>query len=321
MATRFYLPSTGTIDVIPSFGAGWTTTGAIRLPCFPFKKGTAMTTLSFADANNANLDALLIQYISPCMEAQTLSSQSIALQIRALERIANNNLFTSLMVRVVSEDGTVVRGTPLALTRDTLETTTTLVNRRLLVASSIQVVAQEGDRLVIEIGAGGDPANTGGADHDFSFRVGDAAASDLAADDASTLDNNPYVEFGGNITFRSILTLRTHSGYKYFNVFSLNAGGQQENECTQSEYIALGQPNNINPTIANAVWKYSYERLAFSTGNSLLANDEYGNVENRYFYVKRTGYRGMSVPLTMVNAHGQLTSAGKTIVENPLNSE
>ena len=205
MATRFYLPSSGTAPVTPSYDAGWEDTSiAVRLNATTYKESTAMTTVSFADATNTNKDILFRQYITPPIVAQTIAAQTLKFQIRGAERIAGNNMFTAIGARVVSNDGITVVGTLLAVTKDGLEVdaSTTLENR-LFSATTTQVIANEGDRIVIEIGTGGDPANTGGADHDSDLRIGDVAASDLAEDDTTTTDNNPWVEFT-TLTMRNV---------------------------------------------------------------------------------------------------------------------
>mgnify|MGYP001595625475 CR=1 FL=1 len=205
MATRFYLPSSGTTLITPAYDTGWEDTSiAARLYTKTYKENSAMTTISFADATNTLKDILFRQYITPPIVAQTIAAQTLKFQIRGAERIAGNNMFTAIGARVVSNDGITVVGTLLAVTKDGLEVdaSTTLENR-LFSATTTQVIANEGDRIVIEIGTGGDPANTGGADHDSDLRIGDVAVSDLAENDTAITDDNPWVEFT-TLTMRNV---------------------------------------------------------------------------------------------------------------------
>ena len=204
MATRFYLPSSGTATVSPTFNIGWEDTSiATRLPAFTYKKSTTMTTVSFLDADKTNRDVLFRQYITPPLVAQTIASQTIKFQIRGSENHTGNNMFTALHVRAVNNAGSADIGTILALTRDATEVVLTTLTNRLFSATSTALTVSEGDRLVFEIGTGGDPAATSNG-HDCDLRIGDAAASDLAEDDTSTLDNNPWIEFVTGVTMRFV---------------------------------------------------------------------------------------------------------------------
>ena len=60
------------------------------------------------------------QFVSAPLAAQTLGAQTVKLQIRGYERLANNNMFVAMGMRVLSPTG-AVRGTVLAVTRDATE--------------------------------------------------------------------------------------------------------------------------------------------------------------------------------------------------------
>ena len=204
MATRFYLPSSGSAEVAVTPSASWgdTTQAESAKACVTAKIASALTTITSDDNNNADLDVLKQQYVSDPIAAQTLSAQTIKYQIRASEVDAGFNLFTAIGIRVVSNDGSSVVGTVIDVTRDGLELAVGTLTNRQFSATSGAVSASDGDRIVIELGAGGDPA--GGGDHDFSLRIGDAAGADLAEDDTSTTDNDPWVEFANTITFQTL---------------------------------------------------------------------------------------------------------------------
>lgn len=196
MATRFYLPSSGAAAISPNPDAAWEDTSILaRYKCATTKSSSAMTTVSFTDANNTNRDILFRQYVSDPINAQTLQAQTIKYQIRGSQNDIDNNMFSTIGIRVLNNTGSSVTGTVLAVTRDNSELVLTALTNRQFTATSTQVVANQGDRIVIEIGTGGDPANSGSQGHDSDLRIGDAAASDLAENDIAITDDNPWVEF------------------------------------------------------------------------------------------------------------------------------
>jgi hypothetical protein len=127
MATRFYLPSTGSAPSTPAYGTNWDDTGAAsRLPTSTSKQSTAMTTVQDADTSTGNTDHLYRQYVSGTIAGTTISAQTIKFQIRALESNAKNDAVIAIEIRVVQSDGSP-RGTVLSLTRDTTELATSIV--------------------------------------------------------------------------------------------------------------------------------------------------------------------------------------------------
>lgn len=202
MATRIYLPSSGVAPVSPAFDSAWddTSIGA-KLPCYSTKKSTAMTTVSFLDTSAIDKDILFRQFVSPPMAAITITSQTVSIRVRAAELDIDNELFISWTVKVFSLNGGTERGTILANTRSGSELPLTTLTNRGGSAASTQVIAQENDRLVIEIGVGGNP---GAGDHDSNLVFGDDNASDLPEDETTTTANNPWINFAtSTITFNA----------------------------------------------------------------------------------------------------------------------
>lgn len=203
MATRFYLPATAAVTAIsPDPDAGWEDiTFMARAILRAAKIGDTLATVAVDDASNANRDVLFRQYVSfPLSVGQTITGgQALEAQCRVLEVTTGNNMFFALGIRVLN--GTTVQKTVLDVTRDATEASATdLTNRRLTATSAAtNYTTVFGDRLVIEIGMGGDP--TGANHHDSSMRLGDSAVGDLAEDDTSTADNNPWVELTDTLTF------------------------------------------------------------------------------------------------------------------------
>ena len=209
MATTFYFPSTGVSSASPAYDTNWeVTTSASRRPTSTTKQNSAMSTVSHAgDTDKTDQDILLRQYTSDQLAAQTIAVQALKWQIRASETNAANNLFTTISIR--SWNGSTFQSI-LAITRDDLELTTSLVNRQFTATSTSKVVAA-GDRLVIEIGLGGDPAQSSSDYHNGSMRVGDTSGSDLPENNTNTDDVSPWLQFANTLTFLTNPTVTTQA--------------------------------------------------------------------------------------------------------------
>ena len=214
MATRFYLPSTGVAAVSPAVASTWEITDVsfIRIKCVTTRISSALTEVNLTEdsPSAANQDWCFIQYVSDPLAAQTLNPEPIVndvkFQMRGMETAANNNMFFSWIVRVVSNDGGTVRGTFVAHRRDGTElavsTTDPLVyTNRGDVASSSTLTVEDGDRIVIEIGTGGTPVLPGA--HASGIVYGDDSGTDLPENNTSTATNNPWVQFTDNIVFQA----------------------------------------------------------------------------------------------------------------------
>ena len=206
MATRFYLPSFNPPPISPAIAGTWWAAipafaryNALTTKTFPFPD--PMTTIAYStDTDSTNNDYCFGQWISAPIAAQTIAAQQYKFQMRGIETSTSNNLYFSLSVRVVSNDGSVVRGTLIGPIRGGVELSATVLQNRQFVATiANQVVAQANDRIVIEIGLGGDPAT--GYYHRGSIRIGDASEYDLPEDTTSTLDYCPWFQFPNDISW------------------------------------------------------------------------------------------------------------------------
>lgn len=195
--TRFYLPSAGAAAVSPGFDAGWEDTSiATRLKTVTTKIASALTTVNFTDVDTTDRDILFRQYVGDPLVAQTINAQNVRLQMRASETLATNDMFLTWVLKIVSNDGTTVRGVLVAIRRDGTELDTVLTNRGDL-ATIASLAILDGDRPVVELGTGGLPLTV----HSSSLRIGDADAADLPEDDTTTADNNPWLEFQQVLVF------------------------------------------------------------------------------------------------------------------------
>lgn len=202
MATRFYLPSTGAAAVSPAYAA-WNNTAeaASRLKCVTTRISSAMANVSvFDDAYSADYSRLWRQYVSDPIGAQTVIG-TVKGQVRVYSDTAGmNHDRVSLCIKVVSNDGTTLRGTLLALGYygATNEYALSLTNRTLANDDALSsVVASDDDRIVIEIGT--QPSVAPGDEGLVYASFGDNSGTDLAEDETATAANNAWVEFSGDL--------------------------------------------------------------------------------------------------------------------------
>lgn len=199
MATEYYLGYGATPEVSPAFSSEWTvTTDAVRYYLSPTKRLSTMTTKNYTDSDDTDKSILFYQYVGPPMHTgQTVGTNSLASAIRCSETDAGNNMFLAMRVRLVKRDGTDY-GTEKTICSLTLDGTemavSTLTSRAWALGASTDQTTAEGDRLVIEIGASGNPDS--GKSHSCSISTGDDSSTNISyVSDAVTTANNPIFRF------------------------------------------------------------------------------------------------------------------------------
>ena len=196
--TRFYLPSTGAAAVSPAFDSAWEETGsADRLAMVTTRINSAMTDQSGTTLLSVG-DELLRQYVSAPLAAQVVNGD-VKLYARASEALATVNAVSRIILTVVSNDGSSVRGTLLSFADYSTgaEWNTSLRNKSFAdLDPPSPVTAQSGDRLVLEIGF-----NHAAVISSAAINFGDDSATDLAEDETTTTADNPWLEIGQTLTF------------------------------------------------------------------------------------------------------------------------
>lgn len=193
MANTFYLGSSGTAAVSPSFSSDWDITSeAIRRPLSSFPRDSTMTTKSYDDADETDQSILFFQFVGNPMNATASGTPSLTINMRCSETSTDNNLFLCATARLVRENGSDY-STPKVLSTFTIDNTecdTVLTSRSLTLGAITSTDIAEGDRLVLEIGLTGDPSP--GGSHDGSISYGDDSATDISIiSDSTTAANNP----------------------------------------------------------------------------------------------------------------------------------
>lgn len=212
--SRVYFPSTGAAAVSPSFSGSWNdTTVADRLACVTTKINSTNNAKSASSV--AGTSAAFVawrQYVSAPLTAQTITG-TVKGQVAAEENSTNLNATVAVIIRVVSNDGSTVRGTLLAisapddLTYEVNVSTGTPVNRRLRDASEATSMALSslavlsGDRLCIEFGFRQIASSSSTARTARGY-FGDDSGTDLPEDDTATATNNPWLEFSNPVYFQ-----------------------------------------------------------------------------------------------------------------------
>lgn len=216
MATRFYFPESLTSPIAPSFKGAWNeTTAAVRRRMVIAKGASAITAGSaiLTTQSLANRQGLDRQYISDELVAQTLSpagAWTATGQIMTAESALNDNVDrVSVGVYVVSNDGATLRGTMLSLNSyatsvHEYEVSPTYENRVICDGDALsQVVAQDGDRIIIEIGHR--ISSVGGTSISARAKWGENAADlpiEVSGAEAQQTDGAPWFEFSGDVVFK-----------------------------------------------------------------------------------------------------------------------
>lgn len=204
MATRFYLPSSGT-SPLPSLAVHnvWGSLGAtfFRAPTATIKaQNSALTDFTNTFPSTTTQYMCLAQWVSAPIEAHDFTvDETVKLVVRGAESGLTADASPYISVRVVGGDGTTVRGEIGGGygSSEFVVAAETRIKDTVLSAVS----AQAGDRIVIELGARG---LTPSIDYTWTERFGDpASVGDFALTDNLTTDLCPWVELSPTLTFVS----------------------------------------------------------------------------------------------------------------------
>lgn len=206
MATRFYERENGTAPITPAVDAGWESSAA------PFAAKPMFTTTDAADTlgtvsgftSTTGQDRCHRQLISAPMQAGHIFNTGVTYKcyVQVLESAANDNIKSRLGVRVLSQDGSTVHVTALAIAdySAAAEWNTALRNKAFADgdAGAGSYTTVSGDRLVVEIGHN----DTTGTSISGSSRWGSAGSADLGENETSTsTTERPWFETSLNLTF------------------------------------------------------------------------------------------------------------------------
>lgn len=228
MTTRFYLPqSAASVPFSKAVDTDWEdAAGVARAALSTSKIADAMATVTLAsDGDATSKDFALRQYVSGHLTVgQTITgAQAIKAQTRIQAGLLNR-MRTTYGLRV-THGLYQIHKTVLAVTRDNTDAPGLGLTNRQFTANSAATdyTTRKGDRLLLEVGVGGDP--DAGFDHACFLRLGDAAASDLPEDDTDTTDVNPWFQLTDSLTFTTYTTTGDYHVSAEANNGAWNSGG------------------------------------------------------------------------------------------------
>lgn len=190
--------------------ASWESDGSQTAPAALLTAKVAQGSLASAVGGTgvANDDSMARYFYSPPLDgAQALRGSARAMLI-AREFAAADDYRTQIVIRVVSNNGSVVRGTLYAgdvgaLVTE-LDSTASTARRFPQAADAIlaSVAALDGDRILVEIGVRQHSATVTNATISFN----DPSTADIAPGDETATTGASWIEFTGIIKFRAELT-------------------------------------------------------------------------------------------------------------------
>jgi len=199
MATRFYLPSSGSPVVSPTYVQGDNKTQADRVGMVLTKGATALTDkVVNGQSSGGGFYTLARQYISPLMQAHDFTtSETFGFAIRCMENNAGDNAYLAFNMFVCNGTTGAFVGYLYQNYIGLEETVGALTGiGQASVALGFNTSMSEGDCIVVEI-LHYQWASDGARDLTFNF--GDDAANALSSTPGDTDADYPWIEFSPTI--------------------------------------------------------------------------------------------------------------------------
>lgn len=244
MATRFYLPASGTAPLGSlAYDASWgRSEGFVRRPTDITKSNTSLATDTRTWGATATNDWVWIQFQSKRLATgySWTTSDTVSMSMRCRENAAQVDTHLSYVIRVVSGDGGTIRGTIGVFQASSTEFTTTLSTKihsaRTDGASNFS--SQAGDRIIIEIGVYGVTPTADTVDIRFGDPTG---VSDCPLTAGDTNDYCGWVELSRDVSFdvtsnRSVYTKGRNSTSSNRAVYTSGANPSYPASSNRSAY-------------------------------------------------------------------------------------
>lgn len=201
MATRFYLPASGTPAVSPAFDAGWEQTAqAVRRPLQLKLRLSSTTALTNSTAITVPItttqDILCAQFVSDPLPPQRLMAGTFSTVQRALESATTANVTLAVVVKAHPADGGASLGTIYSTFNIDTEFATTAATRIVNAQATTALTVNTPWRLVVEVGGHAAAPTAAGT---YTLRFGTAGASDFALTSALTTDLNTWAELSQDV--------------------------------------------------------------------------------------------------------------------------
>ena len=203
--TRFYFPSSGNApNISPAFDAGWEQTGEadrlILIPKLLLDVATSRTGKQITVPITTTQDILARQFVSgPIPPTNFKTTDTISAIVRCVESATTINASLAIVVKIVSQDGSIVRGTLYSNFNIDSEFPASGSDATRIM-NSVNISALQtlpGDRIVIEVGVHAAAPSAGGT---ASVRFGNNSTSgDFAMTSGLTTDLNPWFEMSKDL--------------------------------------------------------------------------------------------------------------------------
>lgn len=222
-ATRFYFPNTTYSVNSPAFDAGWEQTGeATRFALLPKTQlivATAAANKQVTVPITTTQDILVCQAISDPLPGQRIVG-NFSMVIRTSENAATTNATLAAVVKVVSQDGSILRGVLFSVFgTDTEFDVTASPSTRIINAQAMTPLStQGGDRLVVEWGVHATGPTVAGTA--LGRIITDPATADYALTSALTTSLIPWCEFSDGVLLG--INLNNYAGLSAGNGISVS---------------------------------------------------------------------------------------------------
>jgi len=235
-----------------AFDANWErSNGAVRVPCAITKSNTALTNTTLTWGGTTTVQWVWYQFQSPLMAAgySWTTSDTVSMVIRGYENNAQCDDHLAYSIRVVSADGTTVRGTVGLYHATSTELVVTTPTTRIHDArngGASNFTSYAGDRIIVEIGLHGVTPSTS---YTQTLRVGDpTATSDFALTAGLTTDLCPWVQLSRDVVFGNARMSGATNGTSVNNVGAIHGHGVLSGSVTEAEALIVGDLSTTGNT-------------------------------------------------------------------------
>ncbi len=200
-ATRFYFTQGVAAAISPAIDAGWEqqVSTFIRNRLVLTKTESSGLTHSAQFGSSSTSDTAWGQWISPPLAGNVTINTPVSLVMRCQEGSISENAHLAFALRVVSQDGSTVRGTLKTQYATATEFATSGATRSFNALTTTSVAALAGDRLVMEVGVHGvTPANVDPITLEYGAN---SLQPDHALADGDVNSYNAWFEIGQALTF------------------------------------------------------------------------------------------------------------------------
>lgn len=259
MATRFYLPISGTPPLAAlAVNANWELTNSlVRLPCYITKQNTALTTYTLTWPATTTQQWCWRQWQSLPLKAgySWTTADTVSTVIgKCAETTTGGDTHLVYIIRIVSGDGSVIRGViglmhAISSEYPLVASAATRIHN-VLTTGATNFSSQAGDRIIIEIGLHGVTPVA----ENIQMRFGDpSATADFALTAGLTTDLCPWVQLSRTVEFGTLLAI------------------QDAVQAQAAENPALVQHSSL--TIANVAQAQSADNIALVAHSFLAVGD------------------------------------------------